>query len=108
MHLRKRIMGNIEPFPARTTWKRVLDRVVLSVGVIGPLASIPQVAKIYLLHDAQGISAISWGAWALMNIPWVMYGLVHRERPLVITYSLWFVINSSVFIGAIMYGGGLF
>ncbi|MDO8514373.1 MAG: PQ-loop domain-containing transporter [bacterium] len=107
LHLRKRISRGLEPFPARTLWKRSLDKVVLGVGIIGPLASIPQVLKIYLVQDATGLSGISWGIWALLDIPWIIYGLVHRERPIIVAYSLWFTVNSLVFIGAMMYGGGL-
>ncbi|MBI5457412.1 hypothetical protein HY971_01675 [Candidatus Kaiserbacteria bacterium] len=108
LHLRKRASGGLEPFPARTPWKRLLDKAVLGVGVIGPLASIPQVLKIYLTQDATGLSGISWGIWALLDIPWIAYGLVHRERPIIVAYSLWLTVNSLVFIGALMYGDGLF
>ena len=108
LHLRKRISKGLEPFPARTSWKRQLDRLVLAVGVIGPAASIPQVLKIYVTQNAGGISVISWGALAILDIPWILYGLVHNERPIVMTYSLWFIINILVTIGATMYGAGLF
>lgn len=108
LHIRKRVRNGLEPFPARTAWKRYLDRLVFAVGVVGPLASIPQVLKIYLTHNAGGISVISWGTLALFDIPWIAYGLVHRERPIALTYSLWFIINILVTIGATMYGAGLF
>ncbi len=102
------MFGDLEPFPARTAWKRLLDRVVLAVGIIGPLTSIPQILKIYVLQDATGVSVISWGTWALLDIPWIIYGIVHRERPIVVTYCLWLFVNTMVFAGAVMYGAGPF
>lgn len=101
LHIRKR-----EPYPARTMGKRLLDDAVFAAGVIGPLSTIPQVLKIYLLQNATGVSAFSWGVWAILDLPWVLYGIVHKERPITITYIMWFLANTAVFIGAIIYGNG--
>jgi len=104
LHLRKRHSRALEPYPARTWWKRWLDRVVLAVGIIGPIMSIPQIVLIYVGRDATGVSALSFFAWALFNIPWIFYGLVHREPPIVITYTLWLACNSAIAFGALLYG----
>ena len=103
LHLRKRISKNLEPFPARSRGMRILDRVVYTVGVIGPVMTIPQIVLIYGSQDATGVSPLSWGAWALLDIPWIVYGLVHREYPIVATYVFWFVSNVLVFVGALLY-----
>lgn len=101
------ISVGLEPFPATSAWKRVLDRLVFVVGVIGPLTTVPQILEIYVLHEARGVSAISWGLPALLNIPWIIYGFVHRDRPIVVTYILWLIMNTTIFIGAIIYGANL-
>ena len=102
-HLRKRITKALEPYPARSVWKRVLDRVVFAAGIIGPVVTIPQLALIYVGHNAAGVSAVSWFGWAILDIPWILYGLVHKERPILVTYSLWLVINLAVAAGAVLY-----
>lgn len=104
LHLRKRITKNLEPYPARTPWKRLLDRVVLAAGVIGPALSLPQIIIIYTNKDASDISAVSWFGWAGLNIVWILYGIAHREPPIVMTYLFWFVINLTVAFGAVLYG----
>lgn len=104
LHLRKRLSKGLEPFPARSRALRMLDRTVFAVGALGPLFTIPQVYKIYATQSANDLSPISWAAWALFDIPWILYGLAHREKPIVSTYILWFVCNGMVFIGAILYG----
>ena len=106
IHLRKRHASGVEPYPANSVWKRALDRVVLAVGVIGPLMTVPQILKIYLSQDAAGVSVLSWGMFALLDIPWILYGFVHRDRPIFITYTLWLIMNALVFAGAIKYGAG--
>ena len=103
LHLRKRISRALEPYPARSRWKRLLDRAVYMAGIVGPIMTIPQIALIYIGRDAAGVSPISWLAWMLLDIPWILYGLAHKERPIVTTYSLWLFCNGLVFIGALLY-----
>lgn len=83
---------------------RVLDIIVYIVGILGPLATIPQVLQIYTTHDATGVSFLSWGTYALFDIPWIIYAIVHREPPLIVCYSLWLIFNSLVAIGVLLYG----
>jgi len=103
---RRRLSEALEPFPASTFWKRLLDRLVFVAGVVGPLTTLPQLLKIYLLHQSRGVSPMSWGFPALLDIPWIVYGVVHRNRPITITYTLWLVMNGAICIGAIIYGSG--
>ena len=100
-HVRKRR----EPYPARTWGMRLLDACVYTAGIIGPLATIPQIIKIYSSHDALGVSLLTWSMYALFDIPWIIYAIVHRERPLIVCYVLWFLANTTVAIGALLYGG---
>jgi len=106
LHLRKRKAAGLEPYPARDTWLRLLDRVVLVVGILGPLTAIPQIIKIYTLHNATGVSLYSWLLPAILDVPWVVYGIVHGERPIFVTYLLWIMANLLVVIGILMYGAG--
>ena len=101
--MRKRRSHTLEPYPARTVWKRWLDRAVYAVGVIGPIMSLPQILLIYGGRNAAGVAPESWLMWALLDIPWIIYGFVHREYPIVITYTLWLVCNSLIFVGALLY-----
>lgn len=98
-HIRKRK----EPYPSARFWIYIVDKLVLSAGILGPIFTIPQILNIYISHDAGGVSPISWGAYMFLNIPWILYGLVHRERPIVITFSLWLFVNFTVFMGALIY-----
>jgi len=69
------VSRGLEPFPARTPWKRMLDKAVLGVGVIGPLASIPQVLKIYLTRMRRACRHIV-GHLGTARYSWIAYGLV--------------------------------
>jgi uncharacterized protein with PQ loop repeat len=81
----------------------MLDAVVYVVGIVGPIMILPQIWLIYSTHNAAGVSAVSWFGWAVADIPWILYGLVHKERPIVIAYTLWCIGQLVVAIGAILY-----
>ncbi len=101
LHTRKRR----EPYPAKSKWLRMLDFIVYGAGILGPLATYPQVYQIYSTQNATGLSLLTWGTYALLDIPFIVYSYLHREPPLIICYILWFVFNVAVTIGILLYGG---
>ena len=107
-HLRARGAAALEPYPARKVSLWILDMVVLAAGIIGPLMTIPQIAKILILHNAAGISVLTWGMYALLDLPWIIYGIAHASRPILLTYILWFLVNTLVAVEALMFGAGIF
>ncbi len=106
VHRRKRHSGaGLEPYPARGFWLRFLDAIIFIPGIVGPIATIPQIINIYSTHAAGNVSAFTFGTYAAFNIVWIVYGLAHRERPIIVAYTLWFAVNSIVAVGAYIYGG---
>ncbi len=92
-----------KPLRKEARFKRFLDRIIYLAGVIGPLMTIPQVWKVWHYQDASGVAASSWGAYAATSVVWILYGIAHKERPIIFVYSLWLVLNSAVFVGALIY-----
>lgn len=103
LHLRKRLYKNLEPFPHPQFWLRFLDRLIFVVGFLGPAFTIPQIWEIFVVGNAAGVSSLTWGAYAVMDIPWILYGIMHRETAITFTYSLWLFTNVLVAIGALAY-----
>lgn len=103
IHARKRRSRHLEPYPAKSFGLRWLDRIIFIAGVAGPFATIAQIDNIYRTHSAGNVSALTFGAYAVFNVVWILYGLVHREPPIVVTYCLWFTVNTIVCIGALIY-----
>ena len=100
---RKRIHKKFEEYPSKKFWIRFLDRLLVVIAVVGPLVSIPQLWAVYSTHDAANISFFSWGLWALFNLVWLTYGIVHKEKPIIITYILWFFVNSAMAVAALIF-----
>lgn len=81
----------------------MLDRLVFVIGFVSPFFTFPQLYSIYILHQVSGVSVVSWGAFAVFDIPWILYGFVHKERPIIFAYTLWLTVNTLVCIGALLY-----
>ncbi len=92
-----------DPYPHPDKWVRLLDKIVLAAGVLGPVMTLPQIMLIYGMKSAAGLSLISWGLYAFFDVFWIIYGIVHRERPIMIAYILWFTVNMCVVAGILMY-----
>jgi uncharacterized protein with PQ loop repeat len=101
-HIHKR--KQLAPYPHPNRWMRVIDGTAYAAGIIGPAMTLPQLLKIYVDHQAAGIAPLSWFSWMILDIPFIIYGIVHKDRLIVMTYTAWFVLNFLVGVGAIIYG----
>jgi uncharacterized protein with PQ loop repeat len=82
----------------------MIDAAAYAAGIIGPLMTAPQLAKIYVGHNAAGVSPVSWLSWAILDIPFVLYGITHKDKVIIMTYTAWFFLNLLVGVGAVIYG----
>jgi len=103
MSKRKHASKRTEPYPSPHIWVRLLDKTAIAAGIIGPAMTFPQIYQIYHYQIATGVSAISWGSFALLDIPFIVYGFAHKNTLIKITYVCWLVVNTMVAVGAIMY-----
>ena len=77
-------------------------------AIVEPLFSLPQAYQIYHDQAATSVSILSWLGFELMTLIWLWYGVVHKEKMILIYQGLFFIIDGSVLVGAIYYGGKLF
>lgn len=106
MHLRQRARRAHSvhyAYPSSNRFIKRLDGLMYFVGIIGPLVSIPQLIEIYDKRSAEGISVLTWAGYTVMGLFWLAYGVVHREKPIIITQCLWLVMNGAILIGALLY-----
>ncbi len=103
LHKRKRVHEKLEKYPHPNKGVRFLDNLLLVVAVIGPMANIPQIIKIFVLKSSAGVSTLTFTFFVIFNIPWIIYGIVHKEKPIVIAYLLWLITNLIVVVGTFIY-----
>lgn len=103
LNVRKRIYKKLEPYPHPEALKRLLDRVMLFIAIGGPIALLPQVVQVYSLKDASDLSPITWILWECFSVFWLIYGIVHKEMPIIIANSCYIVLQAIVLIAIVIY-----
>ena len=103
-HRRKRIHQKHEPYPHPDKLKNFVDKMVYIFGGLGPLFTIPQITKIWLNQNAAGVSVIAWVSYLIGAIFWIIYGFLHKEKPLIFIYGIFAILDILVIVGAVIYG----
>ena len=104
LHARRRVAKQLEPFPA-SGFRKYFDYFMYGVGIIMPIALIPQVSAIYIHHDVAGISLLTWLLLTFFNVLWSMYGLLHKDPPILIANTLLTILDIAIVAGVLYYGG---
>lgn len=103
-HTRKRIYQNLEPYPHDDRLKAFVDRAIYFVAFFGIAMTLPQLFNIWLEQQASGVSPFTWGAYTITSFFWFLYGFIHKEKPLMVVYSIYILLNILIVTGTLMYG----
>ena len=104
-HLRKRMRSTqgLEPFPARSAGVRTLDYVMYGVGILSPLALLPQILQIYTTKSSAGVSLLTWVLLTVANILWTIYATVHKDRHILFASGLMIIFHLAIIVGLVLY-----
>jgi len=103
IHKRKRVHQKLEKYPHPDKWKNLMDKIIYVVAIFGPIMTIPQVMKIWVEQNPTGVSVISWSAYLLAAIFWLMYGVLHKEKPIIFTNILMIILEAFILVGILIY-----
>lgn len=81
-----------------------LDKWILYFSVMAPFTNVPQILKIYVEKDA-GISLFSWVLYLFFGIPFIVYGVVHKDKVILFNSVINMVMRVIIIGGAIGVGG---
>ncbi|MFC1723194.1 SemiSWEET family sugar transporter [Nanoarchaeota archaeon] len=98
-HVKKRH----EPYPHPEPVKRVVDKLVYLFAFLGPIMTLPQVWKIWSLKTAAGVSLLSWSWYLIAGGFWLAYGIMHKDKPIIITNVLYIILEIFIVIGIVVY-----
>jgi len=101
---RKRIHQKHEKYPHPNKYINFMDKIIYFVAIMGPLMTFPQLWKIWVEQVATGVSIFTWVAYFLGSFFWLVYGVTHKEKPIIITNILWVILTIAIVVGIWMYG----
>lgn len=76
-----------------------VNRAVIFIGLIYPMAMAPQLYNVWALHRTAGLSGITYGIGLAMAIAWTVYGLIHRERAIWMLNTIWVGVHTAMIAG---------
>ncbi|MEK9196605.1 MAG: hypothetical protein AAB914_04515 [Patescibacteria group bacterium] len=84
--------------------RKLIDQVMMFVSVIAPLLSLPQAWTIYANQNAENVSLFTWVSFLSFATIYLLYGIIHKIKPLIITNILWIIVEILVVVGILVYG----
>jgi uncharacterized protein with PQ loop repeat len=99
--LRRKELSSTDPKPRSLV--SGIDALAYIVSVLSLLFTADQIRIIWVEHDARGVSFLAWLFYAISAFVWLVYGLVHKDKVLIITNFLWVAFALAVVIGVVVY-----
>lgn len=84
-------------------FKHGLDLLIYPVAIAAPLALLPQVIQVFKTQDASSLSLPTWLILGILNLVWLLYGFVHRDKPIMLTNAILAVLNFVIVAGIMLY-----
>ena len=84
--------------------KKFFDRSIYFIGVVSPAMTVPQVWKVWENHSTAGLVSASWITYLIVSFFWLGYGIVHKEKPIILINVCWILVNSAMVAGIYLYG----
>lgn len=78
-----------------------LDKLTMFIGICMPLVTLPQLYTVLTSSNLQGVSLITWIFYTIQAGIFAVFGVKHREKPLVITYIPLFIVELGLVVGLI-------
>lgn len=88
---------------AKSPYVTFLDRLTFIAGVVGPFTVVPQIYSIFSTHSADGVSLATWSLIFIVTFPWILYGIAHKEKSIIVSFILWEIANLLVVMGVLLY-----
>lgn len=81
--------------------KSAVDKLVYFAVVFGPLMTLPQLYSVWMLHQ-KGVSVATWSGYLVVAVIWLLYGLKHRDRPIIALQLLWLLLDAGIIVGVLL------
>jgi uncharacterized protein with PQ loop repeat len=79
-----------------------LSKLTLTLAVITPLMTLPQIYEICISQRTTGVSGLSWGFYVFSSSIWFLYAIKIKDRALYISSALWVIVQAIVVLGLVI------
>ena len=82
---------------------KIIDMIVYAGGPLSVVIFFPQLFKIWFEKNVSGVSALSWAGILGASIFWIIYGIIHREKPIIFVNVLCASVTFLIVLGIFIY-----
>ena len=73
------------------------------VATASPLIALPQLFDIYTKKNVAGVSPATWIAYIFTATIWFAYGIIHKEKVIIVNGALGIILSSLISFGVLIY-----
>lgn len=84
-----------------TIFINFINKGVYCVSFLGILIVLPQTLNIWISKNTSGVSLITWSGFLVGSLFWLFYGIIHKEKPIILTNLAGILMNLSIIFGLI-------
>ena len=82
---------------------RALNAVIIVIATASPLITLPQLFDIYKKKNVAGVSPATWIAYIFTATIWFAYGIIHKEKVIIVNGALGIILSSLISFGVLIY-----
>ena len=86
-----------------TKLRKFVDQAIYLFAVLGPASTLPQVYTALIEQKIEGLSIITWVLWEIISCFWLLYGFLHKDKPIIIAQIGWIIVQTLVIIAIISF-----
>jgi uncharacterized protein with PQ loop repeat len=82
--------------------KTIFKYFMIVFATVEPIATIPQIVQIWGAHNTAGVSLMTWVFYTLTSGIWLAYGIIQKDRVLIISGAAWVISQGCVVLGLLL------
>ncbi|MEO7905069.1 MAG: hypothetical protein ABIR91_04715 [Candidatus Saccharimonadales bacterium] len=71
----------------KNNWRDGFDRLIVILGLVNVLMTIPQIIEIWASPHARAISIVTWSYYVFFAATLLVYSFLIKSKPMIISYS---------------------
>jgi uncharacterized protein with PQ loop repeat len=87
----------------RVMARTMFDDGMYAVALVSPVLTLPQVLLIWNQHQTAGVSLFTWSAYTVLSVIWLVYGVLQKQKPLILSQGFALVVDVVVVLGLLIF-----
>ncbi len=83
--------------------RSMYSRSMFLIAFVAPVLTVPQLWLVWINRQTAGVSQITWGAYTIASGCWLIYGIIQKQKPLILAQLMLFILDFLVVLGVYLF-----